>query len=399
MNILFLTLSKIEDINERGIYTDLVRELSERGINVYVVSPRQKREGLPTELSKEGNINILKVKTGNITSTKSFVEKGLSTIMIEYQYLSAIRRYFKNVNFDMVIYSTPPITFNKILKYFKTNQKSKTYLMLKDIFPQNAIDLGMMRSNGLIHKYFLAKEKELYITADIIGCMSPANKKYIIKHNPWLNEKNVEIFPNTKKLSNDIKTQKFPMRKNYGISKEACVFLFGGNMGRPQYIELLCNAVKKCKDDNNIFFLFVGRGTDRYKLEDTIKENDIKNALVIQDLPRNEYEQITKECDVGLIILDPRFTIPNYPSRILSYMEYAKPVLAATDKVSDIKELIVDAQCGDWVWSGDMDSFVLKIKEMATSKDLLVKGENGRKYIEKNLKVDKCVEILEKHFK
>ncbi len=64
MRVSFLTLSKIENINERGIYTDLVRELSARGVNVYVVTLRQKREHLPTELTRQDNIYLLKVKTG-----------------------------------------------------------------------------------------------------------------------------------------------------------------------------------------------------------------------------------------------------------------------------------------------------------------------------------------------
>lgn len=121
LNILFLTLSKMEDINDRGIYTDLVRELSCRDINVYIVSPNQRRENLPTELLKLGNINILKVKTGNITATKSFIEKGLSTIMIEDLYLNAIKKHFNNIKSDMMMYSTPPISFNKIKKYLRIN--------------------------------------------------------------------------------------------------------------------------------------------------------------------------------------------------------------------------------------------------------------------------------------
>ena len=189
------------------------------------------------------------------------------------------------------------------------------------------------------------------------------------------------------------------MRERFGIPKEACVFLFGGNMGRPQYIDLLCEAIKGCKNEKDMYFLFIGRGTDRYKLEQTIKENDINNALVIENLPRNEYEQITKECDVGLIVLDPRFTIPNYPSRILSYMEYAKPVLAATDKVTDIKELIEEADCGEWVWSGDVQSFIDKAKEMSKSKRLSTMGANGRKYLEDKFNVKHSVEILENHFR
>ncbi len=397
MRILYIATSFPEPDKGATIYTDLAEALHEAGHKIIIAVSEQARNLKKTSMKKERGFDVLRIVTGNYYDV-GIIEKGITTLKIPILMKKGISKYLGDKDFDLILFEAPPVTNASLVSWAKKKYKCPAYLMLKDIFPQNAIDLGVMRSNGLIHKYFLAKEKKLYRTADIIGCMSPANKKYIIKHNPWLNEKKIEIFPNTKKLSNDIKTQKFPIRKDYGISKEVCVFLFGGNMGRPQYIELLCNAVKKCKDDNNIFFLFVGRGTDRYKLEYTIKENDIKNALVIQDLPRNEYEQIIKECNVGLIILDPRFTIPNYPSRILSYMEYAKPVLAATDKASDIKELIVDAQCGDWVWSGDMDSFVLKIKEMATSKDLLVKGENGRKYIEKNLKVDKCVEILEKHF-
>ena len=106
----------MENIEERGIYTDLVREVANKGVNIYVVSPRQKRVHLPTEFLSNSKINILKVKTGNITSTKSSIEKGLSTLRIEDQYLKAIKSYLNDIHFDMIMYSTPPITFNKIIK-------------------------------------------------------------------------------------------------------------------------------------------------------------------------------------------------------------------------------------------------------------------------------------------
>jgi hypothetical protein len=271
--------------------------------------------------------------------------------------------------------------------------------MLKDIFPQNAVDLCIIKKNGLIFRYFAKKEKELYKLADYIGCMSLANKDYLLSHNPWLNPEKVEIFPNTKKLADNIKANGFPLREKYGIPKEACVFLFGGNMGRPQCIDLLCEAVKECKEKAEIYFLFIGRGTDRYKLEQTIEENAVNNSIVIENLPRCEYEQVIKECDVGLIVLDPRFTIPNYPSRILSYMEYAKPVLAATDNVTDIKELIEQAQCGEWIWSGDRDGFVSIIRKMANEIDFTNKGINGRRYIEDNFQVERSINLLKRHFK
>ncbi|MFJ7638127.1 hypothetical protein [Peribacillus sp. NPDC097225] len=165
MNVLFITLLNMENVDERGIYTDLVRELASRGINMHVVFPRERRTKLPTELTSIRNIKLLKVRTGNITKT-SFIEKGLSTLTIDKQYLKAVKKYLKDVRFDLVIYSTPPITFVKVVNYLKKKHESKTYLLLKDIFPQNAVDIDLIKNRGFIWRYFRKKEKN-YINYQI----------------------------------------------------------------------------------------------------------------------------------------------------------------------------------------------------------------------------------------
>ena len=398
MKVLYIATSFPEPTKGATIYTDLAEALHEAGHEITVAVTEQVRNKKRTELNNERGFDVLRIVTGNYYDVGT-IEKGITTLKIPLLMRQGIKRSLSNRNFDFILFEAPPVTNAGLVAWAKKKFNCPAYLMLKDIFPQNAVDLGVIKRNGLLFKYFSLKERKLYQTADFIGCMSLANKNYIIKHNSWLGLEKVEIFPNTKKLTDNIKSDGFPMRGSYGIPQETCVFLFGGNMGRPQYIELLCKAIKGCKEENGIYFIFVGRGTDRYKLEQTIRENDIKNALVMENLPRSEYEQVTKECDVGLIVLAPRFTIPNYPSRILSYMEYAKPVLAATDKVTDLKNLIEEAQCGDWVWSGDADAFVAKIKEIANSKELLTLGSNGRKYIEDKFKVEYSVKVLEEHFK
>lgn len=398
MRVLYIATSFPEPDKGATIYTDLAEALYESGHEITVAVSEQARNKQNTEIKKERSFDVLRVVTGNYYDV-GLIEKGITTLKIPVLMRKGISKYLGDREFDLILFEAPPVTNAGLVAWAKKKFNCPAYLMLKDIFPQNAVDLGIMKRNGLLYRYFIAKEKKLYQTADFIGCMSIANKNYIIEHNPWLDYRKLEIFPNTKRITNNIETKGFPMRERYGIPEEACVFLFGGNMGRPQYIELLCKAIKECKNESGIYFLFVGRGTDRYKLEQTIEANDIKNALLIENLPRDEYEQITKECNVGLIVLDPHFTIPNYPSRILSYMEYAKPVLAVTDKITDLKDLIEEAQCGEWVWSGDADSFVVKIKEMANSKELLKQGSNGREYIVDNFTVENSVGILEKHFK
>ncbi len=397
MRILYITTCFPKPDNGATIYTDLAESLHATGHEITVAVSEQPKNKQQTELKKERGFDVLRIITGNYHDV-GYIEKGITTLKIPVLMRKGILKYLGNLKFDLILFESPPVTNADLISWAKKQFNCPAYLMLKDIFPQNAIDIGIIKDNSILSKYFISKEKELYQTADYIGCMSTANIQYLIDHNPWLEPGKLELFPNTKKITTDIHPKEFPIRKKHGIPESSSVFLFGGNMGKPQYIDLLCELIQKCKDEKDIYFMFVGRGTDRNKLENTIKDYKIENAVVIENLPRDQYEQITKECNIGLVVLDPRFTIPNYPSRILSYMEFEKPILAATDNVSDIKELIEKAQCGEWVWSGNSDDFIKKVKEMSKSNMLSVMGENGRKYIEEYFNVSNFVAALERKF-
>ena len=199
MNVLFLTLLDFDSLDERNIYTDLLREFAKHGHNLFVISPVERRKNQETKLLKTDKATILKLKIGNTQKT-NIIEKGISTISIEPQFIACIKKYFSDVKFDLVIYSTPPITFCNAIEFVKKRDGAKTYLLLKDIFPQNAVDIGMMSKNGikgLIYKVFREKEKKLYRVSDYIGCMSQANVDYVLKHNPEINPEKVEICPNS----------------------------------------------------------------------------------------------------------------------------------------------------------------------------------------------------------
>lgn len=400
MNILFLTLSKFTSLNERNIYVDLVKEIASRGYKVYIVSPRQKREKMPTELIDEGNVQILHVKTGNITKTRSFVEKGISTILLESQYRKAINKYFANINFDMVIYSTPPITFNNIIKFYKKNQNSKTYLMLKDIFPQNAVDIEAIKQGSFIWKYFRNKELQLYNISDTIGTMSPANVNYVLNHNKYIDTNKLEVFPNAvKPIPRPKSTAKDrSLLEKYNIPIDATLFIYGGNLGRPQGIDFLLQVIEQFHEVTNAYLLIVGDGTEFDRIEKFVKEKERKNVTILRRLPKDEYDKLMSNIDVGLIFLDERFTIPNFPSRITSYMENAVPILAATDVSTDVKDVLINSNSGFWCRSGDLEAFISKAKILTNDKELRKNmGINGRIYLEENYDITQTVDILIKH--
>ena len=164
MNVLFLSLARINSFSDRGIYSDLARELIKNGHNVYYVCATERRNKEKTTLKSANESSfLLTVKTLNIQKTNLF-EKGLGTLLITNQFKKAIKRFFKGINFDLILYPTPPITLYGVVKFFKKRDNAKTYLMLKDIFPQNAVDLGLMKTTGLkglAYRFFRKQEKKL----------------------------------------------------------------------------------------------------------------------------------------------------------------------------------------------------------------------------------------------
>ena len=158
MNLIFLTLLDISDINERGIYHDLLRKFRDEGHQVHVIYPAERRKKANTALRVQDKVSLLRVRTLNIQKT-NVVEKGLGTLSLEYQFLNAFKKHFSDIKFDLVLYSTPPITLTRIVQYIKQKDGAKSYLLLKDIFPQNAVDLGMMKKGSLLHRFFSKKEK------------------------------------------------------------------------------------------------------------------------------------------------------------------------------------------------------------------------------------------------
>lgn len=390
MNILFLSLGKYWSVKESGCYTDLLREFIGNGHHIYVLSPIERREGKKAQRIKEDHSEILKVRTGNIQKT-NMIEKGISTIFIERQFLSAIRTYYSDVRFDLVLYPTPPITFVKVVDYIRKRDGAKTYLLLKDIFPQNAVDIGLLSISGikgLIYRHFRKLEKKLYMVSDRIGCMSQANVEYLLKQNPEIDRTKVEVCPNSievidKSVSEETKKS---IRQKYGIPIDRKVFVYGGNFGKPQGIPFVIECLKKCRDLDEAYFLIVGDGTEYHVLEEYVKTSKQANLKLLKRIPKEDYDIMIGACDVGLIFLDHRFTIPNFPSRLLGYMQARIPVLASTDVNTDIGNIITEGGFGWWCESNDSQSFLSNIIKIISS-DLVTKGNNGYEYLKENYDV------------
>lgn len=406
MNVIFLTLVRISNIDERHIYADLMREFRDEGHHVYIVTAAERRLGQETSLVDSHGVKILNVKTLNVQKT-NIVEKGIGTLLIESQFKAAIKKYLRDVKFDLITYSTPPITFTNVVKYLKhENPQAISYLQLKDIFPQNAVDIGMMSKTGLkgmLYKFFRNKEKSLYKVSDYIGCMSPANVQFLLKHTPDIDAKRVEVAPNSLELKYEElepeleKAERYYIRKKYELPTDKPIFIYGGNLGKPQGIDYLVKCLEANKKRTDCYFVVVGTGTEYPCLEEWYHQNNNLNVKVMQGLPKADYDLLVKHCDVGMIFLDHRFTIPNYPSRLLSYLENKMPVLCATDVNTDIGKIAEENGYGYWCESVKPEDFTALVDKMLAS-DRKAMGERGYEFLKNNYLVEHTYNAIMAHF-
>ena len=400
MNVLFMTIGKMDNIEEHTIYCDLLRYFRDAGHSVYTISPYEKRTGLQTAYEEKNGIHMLHVRTGNVTGMVSLIEKGFAQLSIEPIFIKAIKKYYSNVKFDLVMYSTPPITFCNAIEYVKRRDNAKTYLLLKDIFPQNAVDIGMMSKSGIkghLYKFFRNKEKKLYGLSDYIGCMSPANVEYVKQNNPEIDNYRVEVCPNCiEVVDKSINAEeRRSIRKKYDIPLEKRVFVYGGNLGKPQGIDFLIECLHSQENSKDNYFLIVGDGTEYGKIEEFVKSSNQNNIRLMKRLPQEDYDTMVGACDVGMIFLDHRFTIPNFPSRVLSYMQAKIPVLACTDPNTDIGKIIEEAGFGSWCESNDVNGFVECVNKIMQIQSVAEKEWN---YLNKYYSTRNGYDIIMKHF-
>ena len=399
MRVLFITSDYLRPEKGSNIYTDLADALNKNNHIVKVVVAEEKKNIDKTTLFEENGIPVLRIKTGNLYEI-GFVEKALTFLTISRDLKKGINKFFSHEEFDLILFQSPPLTLYKVVKWAMKKYKANSYLMMKDIFPQNGVDIGLYTKKHPVYLYFKMGERKLYEISSKIGCMSDGNMKYLIEHNPNINPNKFEIFRNTVKITDDKLSEKERnlIRKKYGITKDDVVAIFGGNFGKPQGLDFLLDVLKKYKNRGNVKFVLIGRGTEKNRIFAKVKEEEYNNVLTFDFIPMREYEKLTRACDIGLIFLDRRFTIPNFPSKTLSYLECSLPIMAAIDKCTDYSKMLTDENCGFWVENGDIKNYVKYFDKLLNDRELRIKmGKNGRKYFEEECDVEKSVKIIEKY--
>lgn len=403
-NILIITDAYPPEIRSSSqLMKDLAVGLNQAGFRVFVATsypaynlPLSNKEKWP-EYTNENGVFVIRIKTLPHHRV-NFIIRGIAQLLMPYFFLLKIKKYLKE-GIDIIILHSPPLPLAITALKLKYLYKAKFVLNLHDIFPQNAIDLGILRNKFLIN-FFESLEKKIYQKSDLIVVPSLEHKNYL-NEKKGVDKEKIEVIYHYINLEPHLKVNKRgKFRKLYNL-EDKFIFLFAGVIGPAQGLDLIIEIANKIKHIKEITFLIVGEGTEKNNLIQKVKELKLENVIFKPFIPLEEYPELVKDCDVGLITISSNYTTPVVPGKLLGYLANKIPVVAFANKESEVFSIIKKANCGYAVLSSNFEEairVVLKIYKEKNKNKIL--GENGFTYLLKNFSLEialsKWIEVLKK---
>ncbi len=321
---------------------DLAEEFKRQGNQVTVITPSSEII-VNFLIDIIENIQIIRVKSPKFRDV-SYIRRVIGEFLMPFSMIYKLNRSSVSLSqFDGVITYAPSIFLGPVAKKLKKDSQCKNYLIIRDIFPQWAVDLGLISNNRPPYFFFKLVEKNLYSTADIIGIQTLANMPYFQKEIPG--NANIEVLQNW--LSNEEKGVNYcSIEIDSTKLKGRTIFVYAGNMGDAQGLEIFIDIAEKFSGNTNVGFLFVGRGLASNRLKIDAEKRKLENILFYNEISPKEISGLYEQCSYGIISLDKRHKTHNIPGKFLSYMRSGLPVLAVINKNNDLEKIIQENSVG-----------------------------------------------------
>ena len=319
---------------------DLAIEINNQGISPLVIIPDS---GLDQAWKLEvlSGVRVLRLKSPK-TKDVGYIRRTAAEFLMPYfMWMRYLMSPLSSEKLDGVIWYSPTIFWAPFVKRLKKKSSCRSYLILRDIFPEWALDLGLMR-RGLAYRFFKWIEASQYKIADTIGVQAANNIQYLKNWSPF-NLKHIEVLQNWLSESSPAICS-ISVEDTFLAGRK--IFVYAGNMGVAQGMGVVLDLAESLLNRTDIGFLMVGRGSEYVDLKRQATNRSLSNILFFDEIDSAEIPALYRQCSVGMVILDPRHRTHNIPGKFLSYMQSGLPVLAKINPGNDLVDLINKTQVG-----------------------------------------------------
>ena len=319
---------------------DLSREFVRQGHEVTVMLPAA---GLQSSwrVDETDGVRVLRLKAPR-TKDIDYVRRTIGEFSMPFAMRRHLRRSpLAKERWDGVIWYSPSIFHGPLASSLKKASGCKGYLIIRDIFPEWAVDMGLM-GRGLPYFFFDSVARYQYSVADVIGVQTEGNRAYF---ETWQQRpgRKLEVLRNWLDKPSNLRCSIRVADTSLAGRK---VFVYAGNMGVAQGMDILLDLADKLSARPEIGFLFVGRGSDAQRLKIAAQTRGLTNVLFLDEIHPDEIADLYAQCSVGIVALDPRHKSHNIPGKFLTYMQSGLPVLASVNPKNDLAALIREEQVG-----------------------------------------------------
>lgn len=390
MNVLchFCYLPSLERNN--GLFVQLINEFANHGHHVCVSA---KGQGISkTQVVKENGIDVLRIKSHDFTGVTSNVKKAMAYQEYALKQRYYTKKYFKKEKFDLIISHSLPPELAYIVGGLKSFYKCPFYLIQSDYTWQDAVGFGYFSEKNPVARYYQFWEKRMIKQADYIGCPTKGNFCFIKSYYPFVSDDKFDFLPF---WLNELQvTPNYELKKEMGLDNKFVV-VYGGSVGAAQRVDHVIELADACRDNKEIVFVILGKGPLLPSLKEMVKERNLQNVVFKGFLPQDQYLRFLAACDVGLIPLNEKTAIPNFPSKALSYLNMKVPILAALDYVSDFGDYLTEHEAGLWAHSDKPGELKEKLLEYYNNEELRNRvKENGYRLYKSELTTEHAYETI-----
>jgi len=365
---------------------DLSREFVCQGHELTVILPSNELNQL-WKIEMIDGIQVLHLRSPKLKDI-SYVRRTIGEFLMPFLMRRNLRKSpLVHERWDGVVWYSPSIFHGPLVRTLKKMSGCKSYLILRDIFPDWAVDMGLM-GRGLPYQFFNAVARYQYSVADVIGVQTLGN---LIYFSDWTkkSERRVEVLQNwltdTREKDCSIQLIKTPLAGRK-------IFIYAGNMGIAQGMYILLDLAERLKARQDIGFLFVGRGSEAKRLMEQAQSRELNNVLFFDEIHPDEISGLYAQCSVGLVTLDPRHKSHNIPGKFLTYLQSGLPVLANVNNGNDLAAIIQSEQIGQVCENNKVDDLSFIAKTLLNQIDIDPKlSARCRQFFDKEFSTQKAV--------
>lgn len=390
--VCLLTTKYPADAASPWLTNELAYSMRDSGIEVTVLAMSWLKDDPPNSVAMENGVKVIRVKLPMVFYKRMLIITAFKIFLFPIFAQFYARKHL--VECDLLVANTPCVTIFGLSKFFKRKFGAQTFLILWDFFPYYLKDLGVVR-NKWTFAILRTLERMMYNSFDRLGCMTKRNMEFLAENYDFRSPEKVCKLPIWAALKPAPVVDRAAIRRKFKLPENRVLAVYGGAMSIVQGLPNLLSLAQEAKH-LPVTFVMIGSGTERDSLIAEARERGLDNVIFLDAIPRFEYEQLLQACDIGLIFLSHKLSVPSFPSKSLDYFKLSLPVLAGLDAFTDFgPTLVKDADAGLFAQANDTPELARLLEVLVTDEALRSRlGANGRRFYEVEFNVERAKKII-----